>query len=217
MRILLLGGTGRTGKIALAYALQKGIEVNALVRDATKVSPAKGLNIIEGTPEHKEDLNKAIKGCEAIINILNISRKNDFPWSSLRTPERLLSETTKELIGLSKELKIQRIVSCSAWGVGDSRNEIPWWFKWTIDNSNISKAYIDHERQEELLEASQLNYTIVRPAGLINSKSLIKIQESIGGSPKPSLLITRQATAKFLVDALDRSDLERATVTISKA
>ena len=216
MRILLLGATGRTGKIALAYALQKGIEVNALVRDATKISPAKGLNIIEGTPANPDDIKLALEGCSAVINVLNISRKNDFPWSSLRTPETLLSETTRELISLSKELNIQRVVSCSAWGVGDSRNEIPWWFKWTIDKSNISKAYIDHEKQEELLKASQLNYTIVRPAGLINSTSPIKIQESIEGTPKPSLLITRQATAQFLVDALERSDLERATVTISK-
>lgn len=38
MKLLLLGATGRTGKLALDYALPLGHEVVALVRDPAKVS-----------------------------------------------------------------------------------------------------------------------------------------------------------------------------------
>ena len=85
-----------------------------------------------------------------------------------------------------------------------------------IDNSNIGKAYADHQRQEELLTASDLNYTIVRPVGLSNQKSLQLVRQSLNGIPKPNLLISRMAVGKFLVDALEWVDLERQIVTISK-
>ena len=217
MKILILGATGRTGRHVLSYALSKGFEVNCLVRDLSKMTSSDKLTIFKGTPENPGDLKKALVGCKFVINVLNISRKNDFPWSPLRTPSELLSQTTQSLIELSKSNPIQRIVSCSAWGVGDSNKEIPWWFKWTIDNSNIQKAYIDHEKQEQLLKASSLNYTIIRPTGLTNSKTREKVKESMKGLPKPNLIVGRKTLANFLVDALQRVDLERRTVTVSKA
>lgn len=215
-RILLLGATGRTGKIALTYALAKGYEVNCLVRDSSKISAQENLYVFEGTPANKEDLANALQGCKTVVNILNISRTNDFPWAPLRTPPTLLSNTTQDLLELSQNNSLDRIVSCSAWGVGDSRTEIPRWFKWTIQYSNIAKAYRDHERQESLLMDFSLNYTIIRPTGLINSGKEMRVKESFNGTPKPSLLISRKATAQFLIDALEREDLNRRTVTISK-
>ncbi|MEO0331023.1 MAG: hypothetical protein AAF223_04960, partial [Bacteroidota bacterium] len=46
------------------------------------------------------------------------------------------------------------------WGVADSINDIPKWFRWFIDNSNIGVAYQDHERQEKILSKSSLDWTI---------------------------------------------------------
>ena len=217
MKILLLGATGRTGKLALTYALGKGYKVNCLVRDQSKLQEHEKLSVLQGIPTNPADLEKAMEGCKSIINILNISRKNDFPWSPLRTPRTLLSDTTRQLIDLAKANSISRVVSCSAWGVGDSRAEIPVWFRWMIDNSNIGKAYHDHEKQEELLKTSELDFTIVRPSGLINTKRPMKIQESYSGTPKPTLTISRMANAQFLVDSITRKDLEGKTVTISKS
>ncbi|MCB0847910.1 MAG: NAD(P)H-binding protein, partial [Bacteroidetes bacterium] len=87
MRILLLGATGRTGKLVLKKALEKGYQVNCLARNSQRIDEEEGLTIIEGNPNKEADLQKAINNCEAIISVLNISRKSDFPWSGLRTPK----------------------------------------------------------------------------------------------------------------------------------
>ena len=62
------------------------------------------------------------------------------------------------------------MIVISAWGVAETRKDIPFWFRWTIDFSNIKYGYQGHEQQEKLLQNSGLNYTIIRPVGLTNSE-----------------------------------------------
>ncbi|WP_424507722.1 NAD(P)H-binding protein [Robiginitalea sp.] len=74
----------------------------------------------------------------------------------------------------------------------------------------------DHERQEELLTKSKLNWTIVRPTGLSNSKREEKIRETFDNESKPGILISRQSVAKYLVDSLEKDSLAAKKVVISK-
>ncbi|MBO0593987.1 NAD(P)H-binding protein [Cellulophaga sp. E16_2] len=208
MKILILGATGRTGKLVLAEALRQGYEINCLVREPKKITENHiMLNIFKGSPERISELENAMQDCEGIISALNISRKSDFPWSKLRTPSTFLSDVMKNIISLSEKNKINRIVACSAWGVAETEEEIPFWFNWIIKNSNIRVAYKDHERQENLLKTSNLNWTIVRPSGLINLKKEQKIIESYGNEPKPKITISRKSVAEFMVNALTNEKL----------
>ncbi|MEL6558102.1 MAG: NAD(P)H-binding protein [Bacteroidota bacterium] len=216
MKILLLGATGRTGKHILAQCLEKGLQVNCLVRDSSKVTPANGLEIYQGDVANKSDLMRASNGCSQVVSILNISRKSDFPWSKLRTPPTLLSDTMHQLIEVVKTNDIQKITVCSAWGVAESKKDIPVWFRWMIDNSNIGVAYKDHQKQEEILKSSGLNYTIVRPVGLTNAK-IHNVRESFNNQPKPTMLISRKTVASYFVECLMSDSADRKVVTISKA
>ncbi len=216
MRISLLGATGRTGKWVLQSALEKGYDVNCLARNSSRISSTPSLRIFEGNPTNSTDLEVAIKDCNAIISVLNISRKSDFPWSGLITPERFLSDSMETIIPICESNGIKRIIVCTAWGVAESEDEIPGWFKWFIKNSNIGVAYQDHERQEKLLEDSNLDWTIIRPVGLSNSQSEEKIRETSENQPKPSLFISRKSVGSFMVDCLERNDLIHKKVVVSK-
>ncbi len=154
-------------------------------------------------------------GCEATLSTLNISRTSDFPWAKLRTPSNLLSETTKCIIELAPLHHIDRIILLSAWGTSDTRKDIPWWFKWVIDNSNVGMAYRDHERQEELFAASALNYTILRPAGLTNWSKSKPVIVSLNNQPRPHLTISRGDVAKFMLHVLQDDLLSRRMPVIS--
>lgn len=216
MKVLLLGATGRTGRYILEELMDQGYEVACLVRDSTKLGvTSKTLKIYEGNPTKPDDLRNAIDGCEFLISALNISRKSDFPWSGLRTPKTFLSDTIKNIEDLHHSIPLERLVVCSAWGVGETRSEIPFWFRWTIDFSNISHAYIDHQRVEKLLEKSAIPWTVVRPAGLINSSKVAKVVESNQGNPRPKLTIGRRLVAKYMVNALSRDDLIHKAPVIS--
>ena len=216
MKILLLGATGRTGKIVLKIALEKGYQVNCLARNIERIEKREGLTIFEGNPTNEIDLIKAISGCDCVISVLNISRKSDFPWSSLRTPKTFLSEAMNLLVRISENKKLNRVSICSAWGVAETKNDIPKWFKWFIDNSNIGFAYEEHQRQEKIISESKFKWTIVRPVGLSNSKKEENIIATFNNKPKPNILISRKSVAKYLVESLENDSLIQKKVVISK-
>ena len=152
MRILLLGATGRTGKLLLDQALDHAHIVHALVRNKEQITTQRyNLIVFEGTPVNTTMLDDAMQGCDAVVSALNISRKYEFLWSGLRTPKDFLSRTMRNIVELSEINHIRRIVIISAWGVNETKKDLPGWFRWLVNNSTVRYQYNDHERQEEVL------------------------------------------------------------------
>ena len=153
MRILILGATGRTGKLLLEEAIKHGYDINVLVRDESKLNiNSASIKVYLGTPTNIAQLTAAMQRCEAILSTLNISRTSDFPWAQLRTPKDFLSASMKNIIEVAGRLNIKRIVITTAWGVSETKKDLPFWFRWLIDHSNIGYTYRDHELQEDLLK-----------------------------------------------------------------
>ncbi len=161
-------------------------------------------------------LQQAMSGCDVVLNTLNISRRSDFPWSPLRTPERFLSDTLQTVLRVAKTGQVRKLIVVTAWGVHETKADIPFWFRWLIDYSNIGVAYRDHERQENLLRASPLNWTIVRPVGLTNFRAIRPIRVTINGEPKPALTISRANVARFMLTLLTDNRYSHNAVTISE-
>jgi len=67
-----------------------------------------------------------------------------------------------------------------------------------------------------LLKKSDLNWTIIRPTGLTNSKKEQNIRETFEKIPKPSLTISRQSVAIYIINSIKDTNLMRKTVVISK-
>jgi putative NADH-flavin reductase len=217
MHILILGSTGRTGRLLLREALTRGHTVNVLIGHISSL-PVKPelVNVFEGTPLNKYTLADAMKGCDAVLSTLNISRMSDFPWAKLRTSKDFLSASMKNIIEVANKQQVNRIILTSAWGVAETRKDIPFWFRLLIDHSNIRYPYQDHERQEELLKKSGLNYTVVRPAALTDSKKERAIKVSLDNAPKPSLFISRKNVALFMLDVLENSLYNKQLPVISE-
>ncbi len=215
MKLLLLGATGRTGKQVLELALAKGYSVTCLVRDPSKIEAAKNLTILKGNANSMDDLESALQKNDCVISVLNVARTSDFPWAPLRTPKTFMSDVLSKLVSLNDTRPIERMVICSAWGVRDTRKDIPFWFRGLIDMSNIGAAYKDHACQEKIIENSDLNWTVVRPVGLTNSEKEQTVLESIHNDPKPKLTISRKAVATYLLRCLHRDDLIGKKIVIS--
>ena len=216
MKVLLLGASGRLGKEILKKLIGEGISTSILVRDRSKIAlQSEHLSIFEGTPQNPADLAHALSGCHRVVTTLNISRNSDFPWSKLRAPKTLLSDTITHLLSLAPQHSLQKIVTVSAWGVHETKKDLPFWFRWLIDNSNIKYGYIDHERQEDILVKSDLDWTILRPVGLSNSQKDKPVRVSFEGKPA-GMLVSRKSVAAFIVDHLGRSDYSRKLVTLSQ-
>lgn len=217
MQILILGATGRTGKLLLSQALQRGYAVTILVRNKNKITVHHPqLKIIEGSPLDKTILENAIAGCGAILSTLNISRSSDFPWAPLKTPPDFLSSTMKNISELATKHDISRVIFMSAWGVADTKKELPAWFRWLIDHSNIRYPYQDHERQEELAKLTSLQWTAVRAVGLTNSKKIKEAVVSVNSGSNHGWMISRATVAAFMLDALEKNLYVRQMPVVSE-
>lgn len=216
MKILLLGTTGRTGQLFLQEALKAGHSINAIVRDRSKIEAEhENLFLFDGVPTDSEVLANAMNGCDAVVCLLNVSRTSDFPWAKLRSPKDLISGTMKQVVKIANEFKIKRVVTCSAWGVNETQKDLPGWLRWILRNSNIGVAYQDHERQENILMASPLDWTIVRPVGMTSDLKDKDILVSIDNDPKPNMTINRLSVAKFMLQELESGKFIKQAPVIS--
>lgn len=217
MRILLLGATKGLGKEILKEAIGLGFEINCLVRN-TKKFPVEQNNIrvFEGDATSSIDLENAVQDSKIIISTLNVMRKNLFPWSNITNDKNTISKSSKNIIDISKRKKIKHLISISAWGVNESLDHIPIWFKLLIKNSNLKYPYIDHGKSEKLLLNSNLNWTILRPSALVNFLNNHQVKESISLKNKPSLIISRKSLAKFIINIVDKKNYYNKIVTVSK-
>ncbi len=222
MKIFILGGSGRTGKLLIAEALRMGHSLHVLVRNISSLASFPGytsgreasLTIFEGSPSDKKNIEKAMDGCDAVLSTLNISRTSDFPWSPLRTGDHFLSDTLGDVVDLCQQKNIRRIIITTAWGVNETRAVIPRWFRWIIDHSNVGVAYRDHERQEFILQKSALDWTTVRPVGLTNSKKEREILVSLNNEGRPGLMISRKNLARFMIRILEENSYIRQSPVV---
>lgn len=164
--MVVFGATGGTGTILLSQLLERfpGREhsVTAFVRNPDKVA-AKGANlsVVRGDVLDYDAVTSAITGQDVVLVCLGAS--------SPRDTSELRANGTANIINAMEAAGVRRIVCLSAFGVGDSRRDLPLFFKYFIVPLVLKRVYADHERQEELLRRSGLDWTIVRPAVLIDA------------------------------------------------
>ena len=206
-KIAVLGATGRTGIWIVKEALNRGYAVNALVRAQSSLDiEHPDLTVFKGVPTSAKDLARTMDGCDAVLNALNISRKTEWwLWSNLSSSPTFLSEVAQKVVAVAKEIDLKRCLTVSAWGTGSTKQDIPAWFRFFINNTKIGVTYRDHERQEAIWEKSGLDWTVVRPVGLTNDTAEKPIQVLLESkTTKPDkLTISRRMVATFMLDALE--------------
>ena len=210
MNILVLGATGRTGKIFAKLATNHSHQVTAIVREKNRGTLPK-VKYIEGSPTDEVLLNNTLEGIDAVVVSLNINRTSDNPWARVVSPLTLISDTMKALIPAMEKNRVKRVITISGSGVGDSWNNMFFIARLLIRHSNIMRAYEDHDRQEQLVRKSNLDWTIVRPV-MLNSKETDKYTATLG-KPKGGS-ISRAGVAKFTLDAIETEKYVRDVVTL---
>ena len=216
MKILILGITGRTGKLVAEEAIKRGHKVVGIARDAGRVT-VKDAEIAEGTPYDFETLRKAMIGCDAVISTLSLLPQSGGLLGKIKTPLDLLSVSTTNAVKAMKEKNIKRIVVMTALGVGDSAREIPSFFSFLLKLSNIKYSYIDHDAQEKVLENSNLDWTVVRPVMLTDKNDNLSILFNLKGEGKINSAISRNAVAHFMLDCVEKKQFIKQKPGISNA
>jgi uncharacterized protein YbjT (DUF2867 family) len=74
MNIIVFGATGQTGRAVIAKLLEAGHKVTAFVRDASRLTAAPNLKIVQGDAMQSADVERAVPGHDAVVVTLGNSQ-----------------------------------------------------------------------------------------------------------------------------------------------
>lgn len=155
--ILVTGSTGGTGQSVVRQLCDIGLEVKAMTRDAKKakgVLPA-STTIAEGDLFSYVDTARAVEGCDAIIICSGPTSRMD-PLS----PFKVDFQGVENLVAAAKASGVKKIVLVSSIGADDPFFPL-----------NVFGAVLVMKKLGELcLQRSNIDYTIIRPGGLLNQE-----------------------------------------------
>jgi uncharacterized protein YbjT (DUF2867 family) len=197
MKILVLGATRGIGKEVVRAALAAGHQVRAFARGADAIEPQEGLEPWTGDATSPEDLAPALEGVDAVVSALGITESVMMPWREVT----LFSDSTAALIPLMESNGPDRLIVVTGIGTGTSKSalsSIERLGHWAL----LSKPYEDKDRQEALVRASSLRWTLVRPTILRNGPATGRYKVLTDPADWRMGLIRRADVADFVIKAL---------------
>lgn len=213
MKVLVAGATGGVGRAVVKQLAAQGIAVRALVRDGVKAAgmlpkASEGVEIVEGDVYKFSTVAKAMAGCNAVICATG-------PTDRLNPlgPYTVDCEGTKNLVAAAAQKGVSKFVLVTSIGCDDPLFPL-----------NLYWGVLFWKKQGEVaLQRSGLDYTIVRPGGLLNEpRSGQKAGNVVMGGPdayglpprKQPGSILRSQVAEVCVSALVDPAASRKLVEI---
>ena len=205
MKLAIFGATGGTGIELVKQALERGHSVTAFTRNPSSLADmGNALTCIAGDIHDLASVEQVVRGQEAVICALGA---RDLKKTMIRT------EGTVKIIEAMKKHNVRRLVVVSAMGVGES------WDSLSLVNKSffavlLKSAREDHEAQEAAVKASKLDWTIIRPSGLVDTPrtGVYSIGENIRAKTSQ---ISRADVADLILNELEKQALVHKAVTIT--
>jgi putative NADH-flavin reductase len=195
-KVLIIGATGGTGRSLVEQALTAGHAVTAFVRNPEKVGHHhERLRVVAGdAASGAPSLSQAMRGQDAVISALG--RGQSFKADSL------IQRSVPHLLAAMQEHGVRRLVFTSALGVAETVQQTPLMML-VFARLLLRDIFADKAAGEALIRRSELEWTIVHPAGLTNGPltGTYRAGERLALRGFPT--ISRADTAHFLLSQLD--------------
>ena len=215
MKILLFGISGGTGLATSAALVAAGHDVTGFARDPKKLPAAASVRLVCGDVMNAADVAAVMPGQDAVIVSLGNSQ-NPFALmlgARRTTPKNVCEVGTRHIVAAMQASGVGRVLVVSAFGVGDTRVQLPFAFK-LFYRTVLREHMADKERQEQLVKSSGLDWTLVQPVGLTDKPATRQwLADTRGVIRRPEM--SRADVAGFLVSALANPDHSRRTVALS--
>ena len=189
--VLVIGGTRATGLEVVRLLRARGDDVIVLARPDSAADEAEklGARIVRGNALRPAELKEAlaVTQCRAVVSTLGTRNPSEPP------PD---FEGNRNAVDAAKAAGVNRFVLVTVIGAGDSYAAAPALVKRVMKGALVAKT-----QAEDYLKASGLDYTIIRPGGLLTRKAQGKayLTEDI----RSMSWIGRADLAPLIVQALD--------------
>ncbi|MBE4907554.1 SDR family oxidoreductase [Bacillus luteolus] len=210
MKVCVVGANGQIGKL-LVDLLQdsEAYTVRAMVRKNAQVEffKTKGVEtVVASLEDGVEQVAEAIRGCDAVVFTAGSGGQTGYDQTLL-----IDLDGAVKTVEASEQVNVNRFVMVSALGANTRDN---W-------NEKLRPYYVAKHYADRALVQSRLNYTIVRPGGLLNEDETGKV--TVGPSLERGS-VTRADVAKVVMESLSEEttyhkgfDLVNGETPVSKA
>ena len=197
MKVLIIGASKGVGLQTTRQAIDAGYDVRALARSAATmalVSPR--LETVSGDALDLADVRASLAGVDAVIMTLGVG------LGELARPVHLFSEATRVLLEAMSDQSVRRLICVTGFGAGNSQASISCLQRVPFQIV-FGHAYDDKTRQEDLIQGSALDWTIVRPGILTPGGRSGRYKVLREASQWRNGLISRSDLAEFLVRQIE--------------
>ncbi len=209
MRILVLGASQGTGAWTTRVALERGHSVTAFSRHPNKLDLTDAKLVKRAGNFHdRTSVDEAVRGQDAVIVTASVGSLRAF-----KDNPHYFSQGTAYAIDAMKAHGVKRLIVLSALGSGDSRKIMGFLFDKIVVSFLLKAPFADHDRQEQMVRQSGLDWVIARPSRLTNGPAAKRYVATADLKKVPGS-ISRADVADFLVTAADTDTWVRKAVQL---
>lgn len=154
VRVGVVGGTGRTGRRVVARLLRAGYGVRVLARAESATLPL-GVEMVCGDALHFDALDAFSAGLDAVVCTLG---------PDAESPPDLCSRATALLVHAMRKNGVSRLIVQTGAIIGNER--LGAFYRFLGNLKSIQLALADRRKQERIVRASGLEWTLIRPPRL---------------------------------------------------
>lgn len=211
MNVAIFGANGQTGRLLTRRVLDMGHSAVAVTRhpeDFPFADPH--LSVAEADVRNASSLVDVVRGADAVLSTLGV------PFST--RPIDTYSVGVRNIVEAMRASGVRRLAVVSSTGAYPypNRRDTPFalrMFEPVITRTIGKTTYDDQRRMEEIVRASGLDWTIVRPSGLFD---LPEPTNYVAGEVDPiGGFTTRIDLADYLVELAGDSSAAGKTVIVS--
>lgn len=211
-RILIIGASQGIGLETVRCALAEGHRVRAFARGAASIAiDQPELEKIAGDALDRAAVSRALQDVEAVIETLGAPKNA----GALLRGTTLFSAATRVLIDAMRAQGVRRLVAVTGLGAGDSRGHGGLLYDAIVFPLVLKRIYDDKDVQEQMIKASGLDWTIVRPGLLKDGAATGKARALTDPKDWRAGSVRRADVARFLVrEAFERRFVGRSPLVI---
>ena len=207
MKITIFGATGGTGRLFVDRACAAGYEVTAVVRNPAELVSRPNLEVITADFADPEEIVAAVAGRDAVLTAIGAGG---------RGPTTVQTDTTTSIVAAMRETGVQRLVCVSSSGIytagdGPATRMIVK----PIVQRLLRHSFADMRGMEEVVRASGLVWTILRPPWLTNGRPTGSYRTEVNGNVRGGFQVSRADLADCMLRCLTDQASVRTAISIS--
>ena len=207
-RILVIGASRGIGLETVRTLLAAGHSVRAIARNARDIPIDDArLEKLDGDALDKAVVEQAVLGVDAVIQSIGASITPE----SILKGTTLFSRSTRVLVDAMRARGVRRLIAVTGFGAGDSRGKGGFLYATVMFPLLLKRIYDDKDVAEQIVRASGLDWTIVRPAILTDGPATGRYDVLVEPASWRSGTISRADVADFLAKEVESAAYLRKT------